>query len=97
MARGRQPGAEQLLEEAQMEAISVLYDAVERDVVELADLRSLLDSLHRGLADAGPTAKGIVHFEEATRIATRLLTDDRTENQRHRQAIRLLVNHEVSA
>ncbi len=92
MARGIQPGPEQLLEEAHVEAVAVLYDAVERDVVELSDLRTLLDDLHRGLADASSEAKGIVHFEEATRIVTRLITDDRTENQRHRTAIRLLVS-----
>lgn len=96
MSVGVQPSPQQLIDEAHMEAVAILWDAVDRDVAELADLRQLLDALHRGMADAGPSAKGIAHFEDAARIVTRLLLDDRTENQRHRQAIRLLVNHEVA-
>lgn len=87
MARGRQPSPEQLLEEAHIEAMALLMDRVDRDVVEFADLRALLDNLHRGLADAGPAAKGIPHFEAAARIATNLLREDVRENRDHRAAL----------
>lgn len=90
MARGIQPSAQQLLEERHMEAVAVLYEAVERDRRELSELRELLDCLHLGLAAAGPQSRGREHFESAARIATRLLRDDFTENGRHRTAVRAL-------
>lgn len=78
---------EAIAQEAQMEAVALLMDRVDRDVMEFADLRRLLDSLHRGMADAGPLAKGVVHFEEAARIATNLLREDVRENRDHRAAL----------
>lgn len=90
MARGLQPTPIQLAEEAHMEAIALLMDRVDRDVLEFADLRALLDNLHCGMADAGPLAKGIRHFEEAARIATALLREDIRENRDHRAALQSL-------
>lgn len=90
MARGIQPSPEQLLEERHMEAVAVLFDAVERDRREISELRQLLDHLHLGLATAGPASRGAEHFEAAARIATKLIRDDLTENERHRTAIRVL-------
>lgn len=81
---------EAIADEAKMEAVAVLWDAVERDRAEWAELRRLLDELHLGLANAGPEAKGRNHFEEATRIVSSLLQGDRVENIRHRTAVRAL-------
>lgn len=90
MARGRQPSPEQLVQEAHMEAMAVLYEAVDRDRVEWSQLRELLETLHTGLALAGPAGKGREHFEHAAVLATELLREDRVENVRHRTAIRSL-------
>lgn len=87
MARGVQPSPEQLLQEAHMEAMALLMDRVDRDVVEFADLRRALDLLHRGLADAGPAVKGIEHFEMAAGVVQQLLRGDVQENRDHRAAL----------
>ncbi len=58
--------------------------------IEVADLRRALESLHLGMASAGPAVRGRHHFETAAATLVTLIRDDRTENIRHRAAIHAL-------
>lgn len=70
MARGVQPGRQQLIEEAHCEARSIIA----ADVEEIGLLRELWDSVKDRPAS-----------DPVRRVAAQLITHDRSENSAHRE------------
>lgn len=85
-ARGRQPSAEQLMEELRMEIRATAYDLIDHDRWELDALRTAKELTRSALSAilAGRVSLAMSHLQDLDAVLSEHQSRDIHENRKHR-------------